>query len=576
MTKLKKKVIEGVAPVTLTECIYMGDLSNANLKEVVLDIKNRYPQCINFKGSFDWNNLTETMFDSCKKGDFWINDKTDKLMAMHCYLHYPNDVMYFDGKNVTPLKMAKSYYKQNKQRYDICIIGGGAGGMGAAYALKDKGYNVILIDKLDGLGGSHLNSIPSILASPINGTWFKDIMKEAYDSGYMSFGRNIEVGNGDTFEKLWRGGLYNSGTTSEYWGNEIKPSVYWTSQKYYNDLKDKIDIRLNTEFIESYLEDDNGKSKVGAIKVKDLVSGGYYNVYAEYFIDCSADGVLCRSGKEEGKDYFIGSDPKSMYNEEAYTDGYSGDRYKINTVECGYRVGGDSYLPADKVRDEDRTKWKDYSDITNKINGGTIASPKEYHSFISTSTGNTISNKIYIDKGHDYAHSIGYFRSLAHFKKLNRVDRYMEVCKMLGVRESYRIKCDKMLTQKDCEHRITSDEIEDRHIIALSSWWVDLHNDTALQGNVNNSFLNGIPYESLIPSAFTNVLVGSRCFGASHIALASFRLIKTMMSLGYVCGHALSQCVDGWLSDVRNVDIPKLQNDSGIHEIMTEMETYFN
>ena len=35
----------------------------------------------------------------------------------------------------------------------------------------------------------------------------------------------------------------------------------------------------------------------------------------------------------------------------------------------------------------------------------------------------------------------------------------------------------------------------------------------------------------------------SRCFGCSHIAQASFRLTKTMMSLGYAAGNALSQCV---------------------------------
>ena len=575
MAKLKKKVIDGVAPITLSECVYMGDKDNLTLKEKLLDIKNKYPQCLNFKGSFDWEGLKETFFDNCQRGDFWINDKTDKLMAMHCYLHYPGDVMYFDGLNVCPLKLSKSYYKKNKQRYDICIIGGGAGGMGAAYALKDKGYNVILIDKLDSLGGSHLNSIPSLLAGPINGTWFKDIMQDAYNKGYMRFGKALEVGEGSQFEKLWKGGLYNSGTTYENWGNEILPSTYWTSQRYYNDLKDKIDVRLNTEFLESYLEPFNGKEKIGGIKVRDLVNGLEYDIFAEYFIDCSADGVLCRSGKEEGKDYFIGSDPKSMYNEEAYTDGYSGDRYKINTVECGCRIGGDSYLPADKVRDEDRTKWKDYADVTSKVNGGVLNSPNEYHGFVSTSTGNSIDSKIYIDKGHDYAHSLGYFRSLSHFKKLNRVDRYMEVCKLLGVRESYRIKCDKMLTQKDCEHRITSSEISSNHIIALSSWWVDLHNDATLQGNVNNSFLNGIPYESITPSAFSNVLIGSRCFGASHIALASFRLIKTMMSLGYVCGHAMSQCVDNWLEDVRNVDIAKLQDDCGIYETINEIEEYF-
>lgn len=573
MTKLNKKVIEGVAPVTLAECVYTN--SNETLKEKLLDIKNKYPQCKNFKGSFEWDNLTEEIFDNCVEGDFWINDKTDKLMAMHCYLHYPNDIMYFDGKDVTPLKLLKSYYKKCKERYDVCIIGGGAGGMGAAYALKDKGYKVILIDKLDSLGGSHLNSIPSILASPMCGDWFKNIMRDAYNNGYMKFGKSNEVGEGDTFEKLWRGSLYNSGTTYTYWGNEVIPSVYWTSQRYYNDLKDKMDIRLNTEFIKSYLESSGSKEKVGGIKVKDLVTGGEYDVFAEYFIDCSADGVLCRSNKEEGKDYFIGADAKSLYNENAYAEGYAGDRYKINTVECGYRIGGDSYLKGDKLREEDKTKWKDYPDVTTKINGGAITSLKEYHSFISTSTGNKIDNKIYIDNGHDYAHSVGYFRSLSHFKKLGRVDRYMEVCKMLGVRESYRIKCDKMLTQADCEHRVTLDDISKKRIITLSSWWVDLHNDTSLQGNVNNSFLNGIPYESIIPSAFTNVLIGSRCFGASHLALASMRLIKTMMSLGYVCGNAISQCVCGWLDDVRNVDISKLQSDIGIVDVMNEMDTYF-
>lgn len=602
ITKLEIKVIDGVAPVTLAEAVKIGDGTDRTVKQELDDlknntnsdnisdisykieeVKNRYPQCLNYKGVFDWDYLTgswtaekERLFDNCVKGDFWLNINTNKLMAMHCYLHYPNDVMYFDGVNVTPLKMPKSYYAPPKNRYDVCIVGGGAGGVSCAYALKDKGYNVILIEKLDMLGGTHIHgAIPKLLSNPITAPWFKEVAREGYEKGYITFGNQKEVGEGTTFEKLWRGGLYSAGTEYAQWGSEVLVSYYWTSMKYYNDLKNNIDIRLNTEFLNSNLDIINNK-KINEIKVRDRINGNEYSIFSEYFIDCSADGVLCRSGKTEGTDFFIGTDGKSLYNESAYAENYVADRYSINTVEGGYRVIGDSHLPSDKLRDEDKTKWKEYDDITNKVNGGAISIPNEYHATISTSTGNAINPKIFIDKGNDYAHSLAYFRSKAHFKKLGRSDRYAEQCKMLGIRESYRIKCDRMLTQEDCETRATSLNIVDNHTIALSSWWVDIHNDISLQGNVNNSFLNGIPYESLIPSAFNNVLVGSRCFGASHIAQSSFRLTKTIMSIGYACGKAITQCVDSWLEDVRDINIDKLQSDVGITELMAEMETYYS
>ena len=91
-------------------------------------------------------------------------------------------------------------------------------------------------------------------------------------------------------------------------------------------------------------------------------------------------------------------------------------------------------------------------------------------------------------------------------------------------------------------------------------------------GSVNSTYNNGVPYESLMPSAFKNVLIGSRCFGLSHIAQCNFRLVKTIMSIGYACGHALKQCRAGWLDDVRNVDITQLQTDIGIADAMAKVE----
>ena len=128
-----------------------------------------------------------------------------------------------------------------------------------------------------------------------------------------------------------------------------------------------------------------------------------------------------------------------------------------------------------------------------------------------------------------------------------------------------------MCTQTDCEHRIVRDDIIPNHIIALSTWYTDLHNATTTS---SNSGFNGIPYESLVASAYTNVLVASRCFGCSHIAQASFRLTKTMMSLGYAAGNALSQCVINNIENVRNIDIPTLQQDVKIFELFDEVNEY--
>ena len=145
---------------------------------------------------------------------------------------------------------------------------------------------------------------------------------------------------------------------------------------------------------------------------------------------------------------------------------------------------------------------------------------------------------------------------------------------MLAIRETYRINCDRMLKQSDVETRATSSNYVSNHTIALSSWYADIHNSNNI-GSITSSWLIGIPFECLIPSAFTNVLVGSRCFGASHIGASAVRVTKTMMSLGYVCGKAMELAVESWLDDVRNIDITTLQTNVGIADLITEMETYF-
>ena len=144
---------------------------------------------------------------------------------------------------------------------------------------------------------------------------------------------------------------------------------------------------------------------------------------------------------------------------------------------------------------------------------------------------------------------------------------------MLAIREKYRVACEKTVDQTSLATQITSSNYVDEHTIALSTWYVDIHNQSYY---CVSNIANGVPYEALIPKCYTNVLCGSRCYGASHIGLSSVRLVKTMMDLGHSAGIAIKQLLDSNNRvDVRNVDVAQVQSEIGIADVIAELETYF-
>ena len=534
--------------------------------EIEAKAKIDYPdKCLNFKGSFDWDaTKASTFYDELSAGDFWINDTRSSIGVFNTRLHFPNNLMYYDGNYIQPLYYKRYGNTSAPTHYDVCIVGGGAGGVSTAYALKDQGLKVCLIEKLDELGGTHIHaSIASLIATPTTAMWIKPILEEGYNMGIVStsqYADTVGIGEGTKFERLWRSSQFCRANTQK--GTQFELPLHFFYNRYYQDLKDNIDIRLRTEFIESVIENN----KITQIKVKSLDADSEYYITADYFVDCSADGVLCRSGKTLETDFYIGTDGRARFNEKAYSSEAEPDIYGINVVEAGY-VKCFGYNN-DKI--QDGTPTRTYDDVRPGGNG-TVTDLQSGFVSHSTTGNNQVPPKIFIDNGNDYALAYAEDRCKYHSSINYQAGYYCQQNKMLGIRESYRIKCDYMCTQTDCEHRVVRDDIIPNHIIALSTWYTDLHN---AEVHVSNSGFNGIPYESLIPSAFKNVLVASRCFGCSHIAQASFRLTKTMMSLGYAAGNALSQCVNNNIEDVRNIDIPTLQQDVKIFELFDEVNEY--
>lgn len=572
----------------------LKDITN-NIDDIIIKIAKQYSkECKTYKGILPNSNLgangersdltilEEDNREKLHKGDFWLYKpyENEWCISIDCQVVYPGDFVYFDGKFFRPINLKNRTYT-DKTTFDVIIAGGGAGGIGAAYALKDSGLRICVIDKNNQLGGTHLvGGVSFLIASPI-GDWYKKIFKEGYDCGKNNFvyqysKGDFRRGEGDEFEQLWRGSLYYN-SAHNYQGAHLNLGTHWMGEKYYKDLSETETILLNTKITQVY----EREGKIYGVKTTNPETGIEQDLFAEYYIDCSGDGILCTMNSTEGVDYYLGSDSKETFNEESLADNFVGDRYGINTVELCYRTKGIA-RHGDEVPTQNMKNWKKFSTTISGVNFGTNPPDGDWD-VSSKSKALGLSAKEFIDGGQDYAYHIGTLRAMDFFHKIENENSDTSTkyfgggCEMLAIRESNRINCDEMQIDKDVVTRITSSNYRDLHTIALATWWVDIHNNTT-GVSLGTGCPHGIKYENLIPKKYKNVLVACRAFGCSHIAQSASRLVKTMMSVGYAAGHAINSCIKdlAWTDDVRNVDIAKLQDTIKIKDLIEEIEEYFS
>ena len=538
----------------------------------------------NYKGIFNYDDY-KTNKDNSVYGDFWLW-AGDSLMDFDFSVAYPGDAIYKTKDGIFKVvHIPKTNNVIPKRKYDVCIVGGGAGGIGSAYALRNSGYKVCMVERLDTLGGTHCNGVGLLIASPIC-DWYKSIAKEAYDLGKLEFINNSatgkvgrKVGTGTDFEKMFRAALFedSKNVINGFNGNHININDIWFSQKYYDDFKENIDIFINNEVIETKSSNKN----LDYVKIRNVLNGTVNTITADYFIDCSGDGVLFTTNKDLtlDTDYYIGTDPRNRFNESVYPQDYQGDKYGINSVEPCYYQTFAKYIPGyvSLANYPNPTNYKKYEGVVAKSNyfhkspGGNGCTT----STVSNSYGSKMSLQKFIDYDYDWNLADGESRALATFMVggYTTGNRFGETRKLLAIREKYRVACEKTVDQTYLTKQITSQNYVTEKTIALSTWWVDIHNQSYF---CTSNIANGVPYEAMIPKCYTNTLVACRAYGASHVALSSIRLVKTMMDLGHSAGTAIKQLLDNnTRGDVRTVDVSAVQTEIGIGNVIQELETHF-
>lgn len=493
-----------------------------------------------------------------------------------------NDITTFlkNNKEITESVVKKIYdYEDNEKRldileniiskesnviknYDVCIVGGGASGVGCAYALRNSGLKVCLIEEQPYLGGTHTQGWVNVFAVTPSPKFLKNVIECQIDKGQAcySWGEHDPLTEDEVNEIDYKDTFIRQNHRAD--GKKPVHVVFnprSMALKYYEDLSPYIDIMLCTSVVSANSE--NGV-------VTDLTTNNNVKIIANQFVDCSAQNVVLSL---TGAEMLFGEDNKTRYFDEyGFTEQNAPDEYhdRCNTATLMFRVSkGDEDLS--NVPDETFVNFSAYMKYNNNPNR-VYVNPLE---FIDSDAGIKVYNNGITNVYNSQAKKlIKYWKLVKNgFLKgsLGASDyKFDGYAPMLGIRELYRTKCERLLHESDLYVKVTNENIKSASnnldkIIAVGNHHIDIRgaNSVNIDAIEQNLVPYGVPYGCLIPKGYKNVLVASRGSGYTHIASASFRLTKDMMQIGWASGYAVRLLNENELDDFRNVNVETLQSE---------------
>ncbi|MGE0804954.1 MAG: FAD-dependent oxidoreductase [Burkholderiaceae bacterium] len=130
------------------------------------------------------------------------------------------------------------------------------------------------------------------------------------------------------------------------------------------------------------------------------------------------------------------------------------------------------------------------------------------------------------------------------------------VANRVGVRETRRIACDGVLTERDVRHGRKRDDG-----IGKGSHHIDIHQSGLGQIRipVEDGGSYDIPWSCLLPTGLRNVLIAGRCVSADRPAHGSVRVMGPCLAMGQASGTAAAWMSARRIGDTRGVDVAQLR-----------------
>lgn len=386
------------------------------------------------------------------------------------------------------------------EKYNLIVAGGGLSGVCAAISAAREGLKVLLIEKGGSLGGAITNN----LVYPFMPYHTAD----AENGGVMSLCRGI-------FEEIVKRENACAGHSSDCM---FKP-------EYIKLVLDEmvteagVDILFHSSVYEVISEGRQIKS------VKATVPSGVLELAADFFIDTTGNGDLFALA---GCDFQLGRESDGLC--QPMTTCFRMSGVDIEQFKKDLGMLNDLYK---QQREE-----------------GKLTNPREdILTFLGIGEGIVHFNTTRIIK-HNPTDAFDISRAeiaarrqvleMVKFLKANSAafknSTIISIAGEIGVRESRKLKGVHILTVDELKNLT---DFEDS--IALGNYDIDIHNPAG-SGTSHYYFKSGeyykIPYRSLLPKEFDNLLVAGRCISATHEAQASIRIMPICACLGEAAGAA--------------------------------------
>ena len=412
--------------------------------------------------------------------------------------------------------------------YDLVAAGGGFAGFGAACAAARQGLRVLLIERLEVLGGagtaagvgnfSYGNAFPTAL-----GKVFDDVVRGLYE--LKAIGK----------ENGWR----------EHIGHRDNTPVYKTDGSGEIDyVGDQVPLFFNKTFDAAVLP---------YVLEQIALKSGVELLYATQVVDAHVEGgavtdviVHNRSGLQRASaSFFVDGTGDGVLSSAAGGRILPADDDHPDVIQPGnmifMRCTNDPTEPMGTLEPELSDDPTDCRSLWPEPNGKVGIKMRMFHNTYDTSTGNGYSDAL-VDFRRHIPNFVRYFQE-HHTERFGGNWTFDYASQMLGYRESNRIEGDYVLQLDDLTH---GRHFEDSVAYAgscLDSQAIDKAKVPWFQ----------IPYRSLLVKSASNLLVAGRCFSATRIALSSTRVMATGCLMGQAAGYAAALAA-GDKMDLREVE----------------------
>lgn len=393
------------------------------------------------------------------------------------------------------------------KRYDVVVAGGGLSGVAAAISAAREGVSVLLIEKNGCLGGALANN----LVYPFMPYWLRGVEERTYLSAGIF--REI-VDRQKEYHPCDEKNVYHQFGTDMEFNSEYFKIVL-------DDMVSEagVDVLFHAKIYD--VKADNGKLQ----GIYAAVPSGTLFAEADFFVDATGDGEVFSLA---GCDCLLGRESDNL----------------CQPMTTCFRMSGVD-IPA--FREEKQRLQSLYKE---KQAQGDITNPREDilvfygvgEGILHFNTTRVVKlNPVDpIQKSRAEMEARRQVREMTAFFKENskafKNSTLVYVAAEIGIRESRKLKGKYILTGEDLKNCTVFPDS-----IARGNYDIDIHNPSGT-GTSHYFFNDGkyytIPYRSLLPVEYDNLLVAGRCISATHEAQASVRIMPTCCCLGQAAGTA--------------------------------------